>query len=342
MPAIPPEKVEQFARLALGAVAQAYPNKPSHVITSDDDLLTPQQRHPVFWGSFDWHSAVHSHWLLVRLLKHYPANAVAADIRSYLNEVFTKEKLQGEADYYHLKGTQGFERMYGWAWLLQLARELDSFSDDDDAARWREYIRPLENVIVELIINYLPRLKHPIRTGVHPDTSFALSFAIDYARQTGNNELLALCLHHARNYYSKDKNYPAAYEPSGEDFFSSALNEADLMRRVFSNDDFADWLDEFLPNISTSGAVNLLTPVAVSDVTDGRLVHLAGLNLSRAWTLSGIASALEGQPKVQQVLNAASERHLQAGLDYVFSGHFMGEHWLASFAVYHMTAAGIQ
>ncbi|HIA39136.1 MAG TPA: DUF2891 family protein, partial [Planctomycetes bacterium] len=142
MPTIPPEKVEQFARLALGAVAQAYPNKPSHVITSDDDLLTPQQRHPVFWGSFDWHSAVHSHWLLVRLLKHYPANAVAADIRSYLNEVFTKEKLQGEADYYHLKGTQGFERMYGWAWLLQLARELDSFSDDDDAARWREYIRP--------------------------------------------------------------------------------------------------------------------------------------------------------------------------------------------------------
>ncbi|HIA38928.1 MAG TPA: DUF2891 family protein [Planctomycetes bacterium] len=193
-----------------------------------------------------------------------------------------------------------------------------------------------------LIINYLPRLKHPIRTGVHPDTSFALSFAIDYARQTGNNELLALCLHHARNSSSPAPPSPAASDPSGADFFSSALNEADLMRRVFSNDDFADWLDEFLPNISTSGAVNLLTPVAVSDVTDGRLVHLAGLNLSRAWTLSGIASALEGQPKVQQVLNAASERHLQAGLDYVFSGHFMGEHWLASFAVYHMTAAGIQ
>ena len=341
MPIIPPEKVEQFARLALGAVVQAYPNKPAHTIISDEDLLTPAQRHPVFWGSFDWHSAVHSHWLLVRLLKLYPDNAVASDIRGYLNGVFTKEKLQGEADYFHLKDTQGFERMYGWAWLLQLARELDSFADDEDAVRWREHIRPLEDIIVELTLNYLPRLKHPIRTGTHPDTSFALSFAIDYARQTDHSELLGLAVNRARSYYSSDKNYPASYEPSGEDFFSSALNEADLMRRIMHASDFEDWLNEFLPNISTTGAINLLTPVAVTDVEDGRLVHLAGLNLSRAWTLSGIASALDEQPQVQRVLRAASERHLQAGLDYVFSGHFTGEHWLASFAVYHMTGAGL-
>jgi len=341
MPTIPSAKVEQFARLALGAVVHAYPNKPAHVITSDDDLLTPAQRHPVFWGSFDWHSAVHSHWLLVRLLKLYPDNAVAGDVRDYLNSAFTKEKLQGEADYFHLDGTTGFERMYGWAWLLQLARELDSFTEDSDAASWREHIRPLEEIIVERTLNYLPRLKHPIRTGVHPDTSFALSFAIDYARQTDNTELAAMVLGRARTFYIDDKNYPAAYEPSGEDFFSSALNEADLMRRVLNNDEYADWLNDFLPNISTIGAINLLTPVAVSDVTDGRLVHLAGLNLSRAWTLSGIASALGDQPKAQNVLRSASEKHLQAGLDYVFSGNFMGEHWLASFAIYHMTGAGL-
>ncbi|MFT7516986.1 MAG: hypothetical protein ACI84O_000773 [Myxococcota bacterium] len=340
MPPVPSEEVEKFARLAIHAVSQAYPNKPGHVITAADDLYTPEQRHPVFWGSFDWHSAVHSHWLLVRLLKQYPNNAVADDIRSYLNGVFTSEKLQGEADYFSAPSTRGFERMYGWAWLLCLASELDSF-DDEDALRWRKNIQPLEDIIVARIFTYLPKLKYPIRTGVHPDTSFALSFTLDYARQVNNNDLVSLILSSARRYYSDDSNYPAAYEPSGEDFFSSALNEADLMRRVLSADEFPKWLDRFLPKLSTTGAINLLSPVAVSDITDGRLVHLAGLNLSRAWTLSGIASALDKHPQQQERLRAASDAHLTAGLAYVFSGNFMGEHWLASFAVYHMTGAGL-
>lgn len=342
MPEIPADKVEQFARLALGAVTQAFPNKPGHVLTSADDLLTPAQRHPVFWGSFDWHSAVHSHWLLLRLLKLHPGNVVASDIRIYLNSAFTTEKFLGEAEYFNLDSARGFERMYGWAWLLQLAGELDSFTSDSDGKRWRENIRPLEDVIVQRIYAYLPRLKHPIRTGVHPDTSFALAFALDYSRRTKNEKLQSLLLHHSRSYYANDTNYPAQYEPSGEDFFSSALNEANLMRKVMPNDEFIDWLDKFLPRLGIGGAKNLLTPVAVSDVTDGRLVHLAGLNLSRAWTLSGIASALDANPDQQRILRASADTHLQAGLGYVFSGNFMGEHWLASFAVYHMTGAGIE
>jgi hypothetical protein len=342
MPPIPAQKVEQFARLALGAVQKAYPNKPAHVITADDDLLTPEQRHPVFWGSFDWHSAVHSHWLLLRLIKLYPDNPVVADVRKYLNTAFTADKLQAEADYFFLDGTRGFERMYGWAWLLRLAQELDDFSQDPDAKRWREYIRPLEDVIVSRTMIYLPKLKHPIRTGVHPDTGFALAFTLDYARQVNNQDLIKLILNRARTFYLQDQNYPAAYEPSGEDFFSSGLNEADLMRRVLSPAEFANWFDRFLPDFGSDADNNLLKPVAVTDVSDGRLVHLAGLDLSRAWTLSGIASALDDDSQQSQILKAAAAAHLEAGLAYVFSGDFMGEHWLASFAVYHMTGAGIE
>ena len=334
-----PERVEQFSLLALKAVQTAYPNKPGHVLSNEKDLLTPAQRHPVFWGAFDWHSAVHSHWLLVRLLKLYPKNKVANDVRSYLNEAFKKDKLIAEANYFDLTFTKSFERMYGWAWLLKLAQELDNF-EDSDAKRWRFFLRPLEQKIVSLTKAYLPKLSHPIRSGVHPDTGFALAFILDYAKQINDSELIEMINNKARDFYLKDKEYPMNYEPSGEDFFSSGLNEADLMRRVLDKNDFEKWFESFLPNITTT-TNNMMIPVAVKDISDGKLVHLAGLNLSRAWALSGISSVLHEKDPRRTVMEQKAEAHLKAGLEYVFSGDFMGEHWLASFAIYHITKAGI-
>lgn len=333
------KQVAAFAKLALDGMDREYPNKPSNVMVGPESVLSPKAMHPAFYGCFDWHSSVHGHWMLIRLLKEYPGNSVEAEIRRKLSDHLTKEKLQVEADYYNEKENKSFERMYGWAWTLRLAAELHNW-DDADGKVWRENFRPLENKIVELTKGYLPRLSFPIRTGQHPDIGFALGQILDYARLVGEIELEGLILKRAKDYYLADKEYPFEYEPSGEDFFSSGLNEADLMRRVLSQEEFIKWFEAYFPNVNQDDFGGLLQPVEVPDVTDGKLVHLAGLDLSRGWTLQGIASALPEDSQMRKRLEASAKAHAKLGYRYVFSGHYEGEHWLATFAIYLHTRVG--
>jgi hypothetical protein len=269
----------------------------------------------------------------------FPALPAAAAIRAQLSAHLTAANLAAEAAYFAPEENRGFERMYGWAWALRLAAELRDW-DDPDARRWANNLRPLERRLVALVRDFLPRLTHPLRTGLHPDTAFALAQILDYARTVGNSGLAKLAAARARHYYFADRDYPINYEPSGEDFFSPGLNEADLMRRVLPAARFSAWLDGFLPGLRDSELGNWGRPATVSDPTDGRLVHLAGLNLSRAWTLRGVAEALPPADFRRTALEAAIAVHEAAGLKYVFSGRYEGEHWLATFAVYHLSNAG--
>ncbi|MGB7347950.1 MAG: DUF2891 domain-containing protein [Pirellulaceae bacterium] len=330
------EEAATFAQLALKGIVQEFPNKPSNVMDSADDVRSPKAMHPVFYGSFDWHSSVHGHWMLARLLKLYPDAPIAAEIRTALNSQLTEDALKKEAEYFAADYNKSFERMYGWAWFMQLVTELQGW-DDADAIRWRTNLKPLESQIAQRMNDYLPKLTFPIRTGVHPDTGFALGMLLDYARELGDSDLEALLVEKAKAFYASDVDYPAHYEPSGHDFFSSGFNEADLMRRVLSQDDFVSWLDRFLPQLNTNSMGTMMVPVEVSDVTDGHLVHLAGLNLSRAWTMTGIAKALPESDPRREILLASIKQHADAGLKYVTSGHYEGEHWLATFAVYHLS-----
>ncbi len=334
------EQVTAFARLALDGIVREYPNKPSNVMATAEDVRSPRDMHPAFYGSFDWHSSVHGHWMLVRLLKLYPGSSIEAEARAKLAAHLTADKMAAETAYFEPKHNRSFERTYGWAWLLRLALELREW-DDPQGREWAANLAPLEQRIVELSKEYLPKLSWPIRVGEHPNTAWALSEFLDYARATGDRELMRVAASRARDYYLEDRDYPVMYEPSGHDFFSPGLLEADLMRRVLPPDDYSIWLDGFLPGLTEGGLGNLGAPVAVSDPTDGKLVHLAGLNLVRAWTLRGVASALAEADPRRATLLAAAEAHASAGLDYVFSGHYEGEHWLASFAIYLLTDAGL-
>ena len=334
------EQIVAFSQLALKGMDQEYPNKPSNVVVDKASVRTPKEMHPAFFGCFDWHSSLHGHWMLIRILKRCPNVSNAAEIRSRLAEHLSAENIKAETDYFDERQNKSFERMYGWAWTFRLAEELHTW-DDPQGKQWRENIRPLEDKIVELTVGYLPRLSFPIRTGVHPDSGWALGQALDYARTTGNVSLEKLVVQRCRDFYLKDRNYPAAYEPSGEDFFSAGLNEADTMRRVLNKDQFSSWLDQFFPGLRDKQMGTLLTPVEVTDVTDGKLVHLAGLDLSRGWTLQGIASALDADDPRAQILNEAAAAHAAMGYKYVFSGHYEGEHWLATFAIYLHTQVGV-
>ena len=334
-------QVTAFAKLALAGIPKEYPNKPSNVMNAVTDVRSPKEMHPAFYGNFDWHSSVHGHWMLVRILKLHPNIQLAQQIRATLNSQLTVDNMEAEAAYFREKHNSSFERMYGWAWLLQLIRELHTW-DDPDAAKWRENLRPLEDIILQRAFEYLPKLSFPIRVGTHTDTAFALGMELDYARSVGNMKLADLVISKARQFYSSDRDYPAHYEPSGHDFFSSGFNEADLMRRILPTDEFSIWLDEFLPRLRSETMGSMMQPVEVPDVTDGHLVHLAGLDLSRAWTMNGIANALpEGDPR-RKMLTDSIAAHEAIGLKYVTSGHYEGEHWLATFAVYHLTNSGLE
>ncbi|MEO2045098.1 MAG: DUF2891 domain-containing protein [Pirellulales bacterium] len=336
------EQVEAFARLAVENLEKEYPNKLSHVWTGEDPARTPRELHPAFYGSFDWHSSVHGHWMLIRLLKLYPQADVSAKIRSLLERQLTVEKILSEVKYFQKKSNRTYERMYGWAWALRLAQELRTW-DDPQARVWAENFSVLENHLVDSVHDYLPRLTYPVRTGVHADTAFALSLILDYARAVENQALANLIVSYSMEKYAPDKSYPADYEPSGQDFFSPGLNQADLMRRVMEPEVFSEWLEKFLPGLDdpNSKSRTLLKPATVSDVTDPQIVHLVGLNLSRGWTQRGIALALSKDDPRRPVLETAATAHCQAGLKYVFSGHYEGEHWLATFAVYLLSDAGI-
>ena len=333
------EQAAGFVKLALAGIDREYPNKTGHVTTGADDLKSPREMHPVFYGHFDWHSSVHGHWMLVSLLKQFPEAPFAGEIRNTLQRRFTAEGLAAEADYFRTKENRSFERMYGWAWALRLALELRTW-DDPDARSWVRHLEPLEKEITALAKGYLPKLDWPVRCGFHPETSFPLGQMLDYARGTGDAAFEKLLLEKCRQFYAKDRDYPVSYEPSGNDFFSPGLNVADLMRRVLPAGEFATWLDGYFPTLAEGKAGNLLTPVNVSDPTDGHLIHLAGLNLNRAWTMRGVASVLpEGDPR-RKVLSEAADKHAQAGLALVATGHYEGEHWLGSFAVYLLSGTG--
>jgi len=332
------EQVVAFARLALKGMDTEFPNKPSNTMAGPESVQSPKAMHPAFYGCFDWHSSVHGHWMLVRLLKQYPNNSVAKEIRQNLNAHLTKSNLKAEADYFAKAHNKSFERMYGWAWYFRLIAECETF-EDDDAKRWRENLKPLEEILVQRTLDYLPKLSFPIRTGVHPNTAFALGQALDYARIVENQKLEDLIRKRSRDYYLGDKDYPLHYEPSGQDFFSAGLNEADLMRRVLKKDEFRDWFSAFLPKLAKDQQG--LKPVEVSDVTDGKIVHLAGLDLSRAWCLEGIAIILDDSDPRKAIILESARENAKVGAGYVFSGSYEGEHWLATFAIYTFERVGI-
>ena len=327
------EQANRFAQLALKCVNREFPNKLDHTINNQSEVKSPKQLHPAFYGCFDWHSSVHGHWMLVRLLKTYPDLPDAAKIRSALGANLTAENLKVETAYFGQEGRGAFERTYGWAWLLKLSEELNSW-DDPEGKLWASNIRPLAETIVKKYTDFLPKQTYPIRTGVHPNTAFGLAFALDYARSTNNKAFEQLLVGRSTVYYDKDQNYPASWEPGGEDFFSPALMEADLMRRVLEPAKYKIWLRNFLPELTSTNPGKLFVPAVVTDRTDGKIVHLDGLNLSRAWCLRNIASVLSPSDPARKALAAAAEKHMNASLPNVTSGDYAGEHWLASFAVY--------
>ncbi len=335
------QAAERFAKLALACVEKEYPNKISHVLNSDTDVAPPRKLTPAFYGCYDWHSSVHGHWLLIRLIRAFPDAPFVAPARDALRKSLRAENLKQEAAYLRGAGRASFERPYGLAWLFQLCAELREW-DDEQAREMSANLRPLEEVAVERLKTWLPKLSHPVRIGEHDQTAFALGLMLDYARSTGNEAFAKLVSDSAKKFFLADKNCPLGYEPSGEDFLSPCLAEADVMRRVLSPAEFASWLKEFMPQIPTTPSADWL-PVTVSpDPSDPKLAHLDGLNLSRAWMLEGIISALPADDPRRPALVAAAEAHRCAGLAAVTGEHYEGGHWLGSFAVYLTTERGIQ
>lgn len=331
----------RFARMALANVKREYPNHLMHVLNGMQDALPPRRLHPVFYGSYDWHSAVHGHWLLVRLLRVMPEAEFREAASAVLGAHLDAAKVAAECHYVEAPHRAGFERPYGLAWLLQLAAELHEW-DSAAAQHWHEALRPLEQIAVSRFRDWLPKLSHPVRGGEHANSAFALGLVHDYAHSTRHAELGVLVESRSRDFYLDDVSAPLAYEPSGHDFLSPALAEADLMRRLLPQAEFASWLDKFMPGIAAQENASWLQPVQSRDRADGKLAHLDGLNLSRAWMLEGIASALPENDGRRGALLAAARVHADAGLAAVTDEHYEGSHWLPSFAVYLLTRRGIR
>ncbi len=347
---------ERFAKLALACVHKEYPNKISHVLNSDADVAPPRKLTPAFCGCFDWHSSVHGHWLLVRLLRTFPKASFVGDARKALGQSLTAENLKQEAAYLTAPGRSSFERPYGLSWFLQLCAELREW-DDPQAKEWLANLQPLEQGALERLKAWLPKLSNPVRVGEHDQTAFGMALMLDYAHTVHDDAFVKLLGDAARKFFLNDKNCPLAYEPSGEDFLSPSLGEADVMRRVLPPKEFSEWLKNFMPQIPGSDALNnpdpaccapdrlksadWLKPVVSPDPSDPKLAHLDGLNLSRAWMLEGILSALSGNDPRRPALQAAIEAHRRAGLAAVTGEHYEGGHWLGSFAVYLTTKRGI-
>jgi hypothetical protein len=318
------DHAETFAHAALGHVAREYPHVQVHAMTGPEGPFVPSERHPIFYGSYDWHSCVHAHWLLARLLRLYPDGPSAADIRAHFDQAMTPAKVAGEVAYFARPEARGFERPYGWAWLLMLAAELRLHETP-----WGRTLEPLERVIVARFHDFLPRADYPLRAGVHSNTAFALLLADVYAEASGDEPLASLLRNKADQWYGADADCQA-WEPSGDEFLSSALMEAAAVARLDS--DFAPWFDRFLPGLGAGEPATLFTPVTVSDRSDGKIAHLDGLNLSRAWCWRILAKALPERDPRRAAMRDAAERHLAASLPHV-TGDYMGEHWLASFAL---------
>jgi len=334
------KSAERFATLALACVHKEYPNKISHSLNSDADVAPPRKLTPAFYGCFDWHSSVHGHWLLARLVRTYPEASFVPAAREALRQSLTEENIVQEAAYLRAEGRASFERPYGLAWLLELVGELEA-SNDQQAKELARRLAPLEQAAIERLGTWLPKLANPIRIGEHGQTAFAMGLMLDYARSTRREQFAELIVAKARQFYLHDTACPLAYEPSGEDFLSPCLGEADLMRRVLPRKEFAAWLGAFLPQIGATGDTSWLSPVVSPDRSDPKLAHLDGLNLSRAWMLEGIASALPESDRRLEPIRAAAQAHRRAGLAAVTGEHYEGGHWLGSFAVYLVTGRGV-
>jgi hypothetical protein len=352
----------RFARVAVDNVTREFPNAPAHLITGPGDLAPPRAHHPAFYGSYDWHSSVHMHWLLVRLLRRHAAVIDVAGVREVLDRHLTAEHLATEAAY--LRGNPSFERPYGWAWLLALAAECRAAAQDpavedtgrentgrentgrgntarEDAAGWAEAMRPAVQTVAALIEAWLRKATYPVRHGVHGNSAFALGLVLDSAAGAGCPGLVPAVAGAVERWFGADRDYPAAWEPSGQDFLSPALTEADVMRRVLPDAEFAGWLTDFLPGLAKGEPRAVLEPPAVSDPRDPQIGHLVGLAFSRSAALAAIARALpEGDDRIS-VLRAAARVQLDAALPLVIAGDFTSDHWLATFATLALEAAGL-
>ena len=342
-----PRSAEQaYARIALNCINKQYPNKISHVLSSAADVAEPARLTPAFYGCFDWHSAVHGHWLLSRLWGQDLVPEMDEEIAAALAANFTEEKIAGELAYFRGEDRAAFERPYGLAWLLQLTAELREIasgegSKAEQAKTWLARLEPLEAEIVNNIKDWLPKLAYPIRLGTHNQSAFAFGLFLDWAERSGDSEMASMVRDKTLAFHRNDRNCPMAYEPSGEDFLSSCLMVADLMRRVMDDSKYASWLSGFLPKIPTDGSADWLAVGIVNDPTDGKLVHLDGLNLSRAWALEGIASGLPADDPRRASLLGLASLHGESGEKSVRTPHYSGSHWLASFATYWRTRRGI-
>jgi len=328
------ENAARFARLALDCVHKEYPNKIAHSLNSDADVKPPRELTPAFYGCYDWHSSVHGHWLLVRLMRLFPDAPFVAEARRAVGQSLTPANIQQEVKYLNADGRNTFERPYGLAWLLQLSAELKEWKDAD-ARKWAAALAPLEQAVTARIASWLSKMDHPIRTGEHNNTAFSMGLMLDYARISGNAEFGKLVESRTRDYYLKDRACPVAYEPSGEDFLSPCLAEADAVRRILPEAEFAAWLTAFLPALD-------FEPTHVVDPTDGKLYHLVGLNLSRAWMLNGIGSRLPANDPRRKSFAALSARLQAAGIEGITGEHYEGGHWLGSFAVYLVSGRGLR
>jgi hypothetical protein len=322
--ALTPETAALFAEIALGHVTREYPHKLDHVLNGPEDAQTPRALHPIFFGSFDWHSCCHGYWLLLRVRRLFPELPVAIKIEALADEMLTAANCEAERAYLDREYSGGFERPYGWAWALALHGEAQRHEDRD----WAANLEPLARAFAERFKAFLPKLTYPIRTGTHFNTAFAMVLALEWA-EANHASLATLIGERASHYYSDDRDCPA-WEPGGDEFLSSALTEALCMRRVLPDAEYRRWLAAFLPRLAQRQPASLFSPAIVSDRSDGKIAHLDGTNISRAWCWRGIADALA--PEARAVAQAAAEEHLAASLPHV-AGDYMGEHWLATFAL---------
>jgi hypothetical protein len=326
-----PEVGAKFARLALSHLTREYPNKLDHVLNGPDDIRSPRRLHPLFFGSYDWHSNVHGYWLLATIYRRCPTLVAERDlIRALFDAQITSPNVEGECAYLDQPSRATFERPYGWAWLLMLAAEL-ARHDSDEGRRWSRTLTPLDVAFVNRFRAFLPKATYPIRVGTHFNTAFALTLALDYADTVHDLSFGDLLREKANAWYANDKDCQA-WEPSLDDFLSSALMEAECMRRVLEPEAFSEWMRAFLPFIAVEDPATLFTPVTVSDRADGKIGHLDGLNLSRAWCWRSIASSWDESDPRRAIGLRAAERHLAASLPHV-AGDYVGEHWLATFAL---------
>ncbi len=319
---------EKFATLALAHVGREFPHKMDHVMASDADVIGPRAAHPIFFGSFDWHSCVHGYWLLARLLRRYPDFAHANDIAALFDERITPANVAAECAYLARPASRGFERWYGWGWLLALQAELDQHDNGAGKAA-AETLLPLAEAFAQRFKDFLPLGDYPIRTGMHSSTAFALRLGADYAERR-DPDLFALMRDKAFAWYAGDTG-AQAWEPSQDDFLSPTLMEAECMRRFLAPAAFRVWFNDFLPDAQSGEPGSLFSPARVSDRTDGKIAHLDGLNFSRAWCWRSIAATLD-DPRTAQVARDAADLHIKASLPHV-AGDYMGEHWLATFAL---------